>query len=207
MEDYYDSRADRELTEQLKRIAPDRFVQRANNPLTAYRCECNSGYCYKILRLRTIQKRSMAPRLRCPACQECATHSTHVRVFAETVRTVNNNIRIVWDWKCFVGDAHRSIDATVLCGLGAGSWCACFEIDGSVHFSANLTSRKDCDIEKDQQIETRRWGLMRLHYKDEDVWHKYIKLHLLKPNTGICYTDSYVHCMGRVPQIVRSNNL
>lgn len=186
---------------------PERFEHRHRNPLIAFRCDCNSGHCYKVMRYRTMQKRSAASRLRCPAHQKCPTHSEHVENFAHIAIGLNSNIRFVWDMKCFPGDAHRSIDAIVLSGYGRACWCSCFEIDGSIHFSANLTCRDDRDAQKDQKILDVGCGLMRLHYKDDDVWEKYISLHMLKPDTGLRYTDSYVHCMGQVPEIIRSRNL
>lgn len=155
-----------------------------------------------------MQQRSKKSRLLCPAHQwECSSHSQHVQTFAHSVYALNEHARIVWDWKCFEGDNKTSIDATVLSGVGGLLWCACFEIDGSVHFFDNLTGRKDTDAAKDQKMIDRRWGLMRLHYKDQDLWHRYIRLHLIKHHTGLRLTDSYVHCMGPVPQIIRSRDL
>ena len=196
------------MTTLLMMAVPDRFHYKRRNPQIAYQCDCGSGYCYKVLRLRTMQASCETSRLLCPAHQlECATVSDHVKAFAQSAYAINNHCRIVWDWKCFEGDKHMSIDATVLSGMGGLLWCACFEIDGSTHFHHNLTAREDPDEAKDQRMIQRRWGLMRLHYKDQDVWHKYIILHLMKHHPGLRLTDSYVHCMGPVPEIIRSRSL
>lgn len=89
-----------------------------------------------------------------------------------------------------------SLDATVLCGLGTTQlWCVSFEIDGAVHFRQGLTHRRQEDAEKDALILAGNTMLMRLHFKDQHVWQKYIRFHIIQARQGVSYTDSYIHCL------------
>lgn len=138
--------ADREMTELLKRACPERFEPNHRNPYICYRCDCNSGYCYKVMRYRTVQKPAKT-RFHCPVHNKgCAKHSRHVQAFAETLKTVDSSLRVIWDWVCVPGNANMSIDATVLCGY---RWCVNFEIDGPVHFSEKQCMRRGNDAEKE----------------------------------------------------------
>lgn len=89
-----------------------------------------------------------------------------------------------------------SLDATVLCGLGTTQpWCVSFEIDGSVHFRQGLTQRRQQDADKDALLLAGNCMLMRLHFKDQHVWDRYIRFHIMQARPGVRYTDSYIHCL------------
>lgn len=81
-----------------------------------------------------------------------------------------------------------SIDATVLCGW---RWCANFEIDGPVHFHERLCIRTGNDAEKEMLLLNSGWGLMRLHYRDANLWGSYVKHHVMRAAPRVLCTESY----------------
>lgn len=81
-----------------------------------------------------------------------------------------------------------SIDATVLCGW---RWCANFEIDGPVHFHERLCIRRGNDAEKETLLLNSGWGLMRLHYRDANLWGSYVKHHVMRAAPRVLCTESY----------------
>lgn len=196
--------ADREMTEALQEACPDRFPPKPDNPLICYRCDCKSGYCYKVMRYRTVQKPAIS-RFYCPAHNKsCARHSQYVAAFAQMVRSIDSSLSIVWDWKCVPEDSQMSIDATILCGHRG---CANFEIDGPTHFEQKRCQRSEKDAEKDAIIRRHGWGLMRMHHKDKDVWGKYIKYHINYPKPHVQYTESYEQYLLGEHSIVSSRHL
>ena len=89
-----------------------------------------------------------------------------------------------------------SIDATVLCGFGgAHIWCSSFEIDGAGHFKQSLTDRNEEDKQKDKLLNASNEPVMRLHYRDQHAWERYIYMHITQPRSGISYTESYLDCL------------
>lgn len=194
------------MTEVLKRTCPERFTPRHGDPYICYRCDCNSGYCYKVMRYRTVQKPSKT-RFQCPAHNNAsAKHSQYVQAFADTLERLDGNLRVIWDWACVPGNAHMSIDATVLCG-----WrCANFEIDGPVHFCDRQCIRSNSDAAKEELLLCNGWGLMRLHYMDVKVWGKYVKHHVMGAASCVLCTESYKqYFMGDhlSPRILRADQL
>jgi len=119
------------MTLTLQTICGDRFPATSSNPTKCYRCECGFASCYKVMRLRTVQKPSPRSRFQCPAHQtECSKHSKYVKQFVEEVLKIDSSAVIIWDWCCVPGSTHMSIDASVV----HGQRCTNFEIDGPQHF-------------------------------------------------------------------------
>lgn len=184
------------MTQLLQFVCPERFDSRKDDRLICYRCDCNTGYCFKVMRDKTVQKASKKSRFHCPAHGESQRSSTHVAAFADILQAMDCNLRVVWDWACVPANHRMSIDATVLCGVGGVHvWCSSFEIDGAGHFQQSLTDRAQRDKDKDKLLNASNEPVMRLHFRDQHVWNRYIKMHISQLHSGISYTESYIHCL------------
>lgn len=140
------------------------------------------------MKVRTVQKSARRSRFLCPAHQtQCATHSKYVKKFAEEVLKIDGAAAIVWDCNCVAGNKRMSIDATVV----HGDRCTSFELDGPQHFNEKRCTRNDIDAEKDKLVMKTGWGLMRLHHKDIDDWHVYIKHQMQGAVCKVVCTASY----------------
>lgn len=197
--------ADLVLTDRLQRAVRSPFERRAAaaRPL-CFPCMCRTERCYRCMlpksALRSAQRAGTLD-LACPVCDQHGDengphtkrgrHSSHVAAFAATVWALYPRAVIVWDWNCVVNDSKMSIDATVLSGHG----CAQFEVDGGVHFEHNLANRTRKDVLKDEYICEQKLPVLRLHYRDQNSWVKYIVKHVTSTEPGVQYTQAYQECL------------
>lgn len=181
---------DMQMTEKLQARCRDRFKENKHNPVTCYRCDCGFRSCYKVMKLRTVQKDSRRSRFLCPAHQpQCARYSKYVKCFADEVLKIDSSAAIFWDWHCVPHNTRMSIDATVM----HGDRCTSFELDGPQHFNEKNCTRNDADARKDRIVMNSGWSLMRLHHKDKDQWHEYIKCQMAGAACKVVCTAAYTH--------------
>lgn len=174
-----------DLTLVLQYTFGDVFPVRSRNPFVAYPCECGFATCYKVLLRRTVQKRTNTSRLQCPCHgDKPARGSSLVQVFMQKLLMLDSQAIVIWDSNTVPDNPKMSIDATVI----SGGKCAQFEIDGAHHF---LVDNQDVDARKNMAMTRAGRGLMRLHYKDQPEWGKYIAAQLRSPSTTVQGTASY----------------
>lgn len=181
---------DKDMAGTLLARCGGRFTENRDNPSMCYRCDCGYHNCYKVLKLKTVHKATRRSRFLCPAHQRrCSNYSKYVKHFAEAVLKVDSSAAIVWDWNCVPQNKRMSIDATVV----HGDQCTSFEIDGPQHFNEKNCTRSDIDAQKDKMVMNCRWSLMRLHHKDKNDWHEYIKQHMHTSACKVVCTASYTN--------------
>lgn len=156
-------------------------------------CHCEAGLCYIALKKKSLaKKRKSGNRIKCPVHGQQA--SQHVLAFFEMVQTIASKSAvdgIVWDWCDIPQDHHMHVDATVFTARGHSR----FEIDGENHFMDGNTARLATDIAKDAHLRECGAGMLRLHYRDKDVWSAHISRALGKPQQYVAYTPAYIECL------------
>lgn len=193
--------ADSSLTDTLRLAFPAVFAP--SKAYLCFRCGCNGGKCLRVLQENSA-KRSMQRnghlKLSCPQCADGAQNgqncskprsSGHVHAFAKAVWSLVPDAQIIWDWNCVLADARMSVDATVM----HGHRCSQYEIDGAHHFSDRLANRASIDSRKDAYMTQQGLCVLRLHYRDQNSWVRYIEQHIRQPKPFVQYTKSYKHCL------------
>lgn len=198
---YVRTLADEMVTAALAKAYPSQLQQPDRNPRMAFACTCSSGYCFKVMKVKSVQRslqRKEEYPFGCPAHEaKDAKHSTLVTHFADIVHRDDGAAKIIWDWQCVPENGHMSIDASVF--RGDRGW-ARFEVDGRVHFRRGQHMRTDTDIEKDRLLNKHELGMLRLHHADAELWHMYVTKHLSTAATRVSYTSSYRACLQGEPQ-------
>ena len=185
---------ERELPRACAHLTVSRDVRRR---VHCFACTCSSKKCFRCMQQHSAIKaydRAHCYKMICPNCVDgggIGRASSHVRAFSAAVWQVFPTACIVWDWNCLKHDSSVSIDATVLSGHG----CAQYEIDGSGHFFDNLTNRQTKDETKDKLINDQQLCVLRLHFRDQEQWAEYIKMHMYTRRPCVQYTRSYLQCL------------
>lgn len=138
--------------------------------------------------MRTVKKPASQSKFMCPAHQvACPNYSKYATMFAEEVLKIDSTAAIVWDWHCVPENTFMSIDATVV----HGHKCTRFELDGPQHFAEKECKRSSVDEKKDMILMKSGWDLLRLHHRDKDEWHQYIKRRMHGNADQVVCTASY----------------
>lgn len=159
------------------------------------KCNCHHARCCKLLSFNAVYEGVRLQRrdpTGCPAdCgDKCATYSKLVESFLPIVDQMLSEHWYVWDIHDVPYMPKMHIDMMAVSPISP-SRVFRFEIDGSVHFSEQNTSRQNDDVLKDVIMNLAGVSMLRMHHCDEKNWTEAVWAYILAVPRHVMYTAAY----------------
>lgn len=164
------------------------------------KCSCDEASCCRVVKVDSVRR--ALERQGAPDPLECPAHShgpKPTQRFFSALKECKLSRVCIWDWCCIPGHPRMHVDAIVVQPNGLVHM---FEVDGSSHWQHGLDQRSDADIRKDALFVEQNQGLLRLHFKDEELWKNYIEYFSSAEQYRVKYTDSYRLCLESADDVI-----